>query len=150
MVLSQQFIYYRQNHKFLLWRSTLNLISGVLASATWPSARHDISNMYVVAPMTSGRRSWPKERPLFKLFNIPMKKYNEHSLLLNVSWICHLKKDPLLVRVTLKKMKAFFIRVSRCLLAIHCFFGALQLAGKSTETEKCSYNSVVDKRNIVI
>ena len=67
MVLSQLFISYKQNHSILLWRPTFNLKSGVLASATWPRERHDMRSMYIVALMTSGKRSWPQERLVLKL-----------------------------------------------------------------------------------
>ena len=67
MVLSYLFISYKQNHSILLWRPTFNLKSGVLASATWPRERHDMRSMYIVALMTSAKRSWPKERLVLKL-----------------------------------------------------------------------------------
>ena len=67
MVSSQLFISYKQNHSILLWRPTFNLRSGVLASATWPRERHDMRSMYIVALMTSGRRSWPQKRLVLKL-----------------------------------------------------------------------------------
>ena len=67
MVLSQLFISYKQNHSIFLWRPTFNLKSGVLASATWPRERHDMRSMYIVALMTSGKRSWPQERLVLKL-----------------------------------------------------------------------------------
>lgn len=64
-------------------------------------------------------------------------------------------------------MKAFFRPVSRCLLATVWLLGALQLSGKSRETTRnrmespteivklltminCSFNSVLDKRQIVV
>ena len=69
MVSSQLFISYKQNQSILLWRPTFNLKSGVLASATWLRERHDMRSMYIVALMTSGKRSWPQERLVLKLSN---------------------------------------------------------------------------------
>ena len=54
----------------LLRPPTFNLKSGVLASATWPRQRHDMRSMYIVALMTSGKRSWPQERLVLKLSNV--------------------------------------------------------------------------------
>ena len=70
MVLSQLFISYKQNQSISLWRPTFNMKSGVLASAKWPRKRHDMRSMYIVALMTSGKRSWPQERLVLKLSNI--------------------------------------------------------------------------------
>ena len=67
MGLSQLFISYKQNQSILLWRPTFNLKSGVLASATWLRERHDMRSMYIVALMTSVKRSWPQERLVLKL-----------------------------------------------------------------------------------
>ena len=56
-----------KNHSILLWRPTFNLKSGVLASATWQRESHDMRSMYIVALMTSGKRSWPQGRLVLKL-----------------------------------------------------------------------------------
>ena len=54
------------NKKFAPWLITTNL-PGVLASATGPHGRKQISQCIHTGGVTSGRRSWPQERLLVKL-----------------------------------------------------------------------------------